>query len=131
MATTQFGLFQGLENVKTADAKIEEGEALREELLALLKPAPMPLAELRTKILRGFLVLHFQGDPDLILKRPLKILGGRTLESLCLTDYKTAYAWTQEYRLHPDEKHLLIAPLEEKKVYDPKIKSARSKERKA
>jgi hypothetical protein len=133
MTDTQFGLFQGPENVKTADAKIEESEALRRELAEAIKPAVYLQLDLRMKILRGFIGLHFNSDPDEILKRPLEVLGGRTLESMCFTepDYKLAYAWTQEYRLHPDEKDKLIAPFvppfQEKKQYDPKIQSTRSK----
>jgi hypothetical protein len=109
---TQFGLFEGPENVKTRNGKLDEAEALRQELRDQVKPAPLPVASLRIRIMRGFLSLHFETDPELLMDLPLKLLGGKCLRSLCVNDYTMAHAWIQEYRLHPEDKHRLIEPLE-------------------
>jgi hypothetical protein len=110
VVATQFGLFQGPENIKVSDAKLSAHEKDLSEIRALTGPqAARPLVEIRRKILCGFLGLHFREDPEMLLKRSLHALGGRTLESLLLSDWNHAYAWTQEYRIHPEEKHLLIA----------------------
>jgi hypothetical protein len=113
MTSAQFGLFQGPENVKAQDQKITEREGLRKELETLLMRRSLEPQDLRRKILRGFLSLYFEADSEVLIKRPLKRLGGRTLESFCLTDegYSMARAWMQEFRLHLDEKNELIAPL--------------------
>jgi hypothetical protein len=93
----QWGLFQGPENVKTEDAK----------LASLEPPKPYDAFTLRRKIVRGFLSLHFEEDPEELLKRPLETLLGRTLESFLISDYAHVQAWMQESRLHPDHRILL------------------------
>lgn len=103
---TQFGLFQGPENVKVKDASLSELAELRNFAF----PPPRELAAIHRQCLRGFIGLHFRENPDEILSRPLLRLGGRTLEHFILSDYSMAYAWTMEYRLHPEEKALLIEP---------------------
>lgn len=117
---TQFGLFEGPENVKSKDKKIAEAADLKRELAEMLMPKPLALTDLRLKILRGFLSLHFPHDPEILLDWPLELLGGRTLRSLCLMDYAMARAWIQEYRLHPEEKPLLIQKLGEKAYVEQK-----------
>ncbi len=114
----QFGLFQGPENIKVADADLAELDEIKEiEKLSKLPRGRTQLfkettfsLKTRISILRGFIELHFREDPEKVMNRPLQILGGRTLNSFLVSNWPHAYAWTQEYRLHPEEKHLLIAP---------------------
>jgi hypothetical protein len=79
----------------------------------------------RRQIVRGFLELHFTENPEVILARPLKRLGGKSLSELISFDWKMVQAWVQEYRLHPDEKLLLI----ESSLPPATIKIATRKER--
>lgn len=108
MNPTQYGLFQGPENVKSADSKIQATLEEQASLAELLIVHPLTEVERKLKCLRGFLGLHFAEDPHDLVSRPLKRLGGKSLLEVLPTHPDLVQAFMQECRLHPEEKKLLI-----------------------